>query len=252
MTATFISLWVLGWISLFGLAYTLGNDFSKLSHRPNNETEIPIVQPSGDRLVIRLNKAPFYYDENENLDFFEAMDVFRDSVFIQSVNIKVIRSLDDSFHIRLVRSAHGSTRFAADTTAAAIKFSVFQSDSILTIDQGIFIDKKTKFRNQQLFVLVSVPEGKKISLPMDGSISNFNYDSWEFNSRHEEPVSNSEFWMTRDGLVPVTKGVTESPYRDSILDRLEGPINRKIDSLIDLRNKMRKRGHSKKLILKNI
>ncbi|MEI8054347.1 MAG: PspC domain-containing protein, partial [Bacteroidota bacterium] len=90
VTTTFIALWVLGWISLFGLASTLGNDFSKMSHRDNNEKVISITQPINGKLIVKLNKNPYFYDGKDNdINFFEALDLFEDSIFIDNVDIKV-------------------------------------------------------------------------------------------------------------------------------------------------------------------
>jgi hypothetical protein len=221
VTRIFIALWIVGWISLFGLASTLGSDFSNVSHRDSNEREISIIQPINGKLCVNLNKHPYFYDdENNNINFFEALDLFKDSIFIENVKIKVIRSLDDSFHIRLVHSAHGRTRFAADTTAAAIQLAISQSDSILAIDQGTFITKKQKFRNQQVVVLISVPIGKIISLPKSNRISNFDDDFWEFQNWQNQDNQNQEFRMTNEGLRPTEE-------KDSI-DKID-----KLDSLVE-------------------
>ena len=221
VTRTFIALWIVGWISLFGLASTLGSDFSNVSHRDSNEREISIIQPISGKLCVNLNKHPYFYDDEENnINFFEALDLFKDSIFIENVKIKVIRSLDDSFHIRLVHSAHGRTRFSADTTAAAIQLAISQSDSILAIDQGTFITKKEKFRNQQVVVLISVPIGKIISLPKSNRISNFDYDFWEFQNWQNQGNQNQEFRMTNEGLRPTEE-------KDSI-DKID-----KLDSLVE-------------------
>ena len=195
----FIALWVIGLISLFGLASTLGSDFSNVSHRDKNEKKISIVQPMNAKLIVKLNKHPYFYDDNDNnINFFEALELFKDSIFIDKVDIKVLRSLDDSFHIRLVNTAHGRTRFAADTTAANIRMAITQADSIFTINQGIFITKKQKFRNQQVSLLISVPEGKRISLPN----SNIDYEEnvWKFLQWEKGKSQNKEFQMTDQGL----------------------------------------------------
>ena len=153
-----------------------------------------------------MNKTPYFYDGKDNdIDFFEALDVYKDSIFIDNVDIKVLRSLDDSFHIRIVNSAHGRTRFAADTTAASIRINTTQTDSIFTIDQGIFITKKQKFRNQQVAILISVPVGKSISLPKSNSVANYDNNVWEFQNWHNENKKNQEFQMTEQGLKPLEK-----------------------------------------------
>ena len=245
VTTTFIALWVLGWISLFGLASTLGNDFSKVSHRDNNEKEVSITQPMNGKLMVKLNKNPYFYDGKDNdINLFEALDLFEDSIFIDNVDIKVLRSLDDSFHIRMVNSAHGSTRFSADTTAAAIRINIAQTDSVVTIDQGIFITKKQKFRNQQVAVLISVPVGKSISLPKSNSVSNYDDNVWEFQNWRNEKHTNQEFQMTDEGLKPVgdvenlipLPPVPPQPPIPPVSP--ERPVNKKTDSLIELKKKL--------------
>jgi hypothetical protein len=233
VTTTFIALWVLGWISLFGLASTLGNDFSKMSHRDSNEKENSITQPLNGKLIVNLNKHPYFHDdEDKSINFFEALDLFKDSMFIDNVDIKVLRSLDDSFHIRLVNSAHGNTRFNADTTAAAIKINMTQKDSVFTFDQGIYITKKQKFRNQQVAVLISVPVGKRISLPKSNSVSNYDDNVWEFQNWNNESKFHHDFEMTPDGL----KAIEELEKMDSLdrldkLDKLDDKINDRLDEL---------------------
>ena len=128
--------------------------------------------------------------------------------------------------------------------SAAIKFSFSQSDSILTIDQGVFIDKKTKFRNQQVTVLISVPLGKRISLPKSNSVSNYDDNSWEFQNLHNDTGLNQEFQMTEEGLKPV--GETDK-LDDKINERLNeldkmDKLDKlhKLDSLIELQKKLEK------------
>lgn len=245
VTITFIALWVLGWISLFGLASTLGSDFSKVSHRDNNEKEISITQPMNGKLIVKLNKHPYFHDdEDKSINFFEALDLFKDSMFIDNVDIKVLRSLDDSFHVRLVNSAHGNTRFTADTTAAAINLNINQMDSVFTIDQGIYITKKQKFRNQQVAILISVPLGKRISLPKSNSVSNYDDNVWEFQNWHNGNTLNQEFQMTDEGLrsieelenvIPLPPTPPQPPMPPVSPERSS---NKKIDSLIELKKKL--------------
>jgi phage shock protein PspC (stress-responsive transcriptional regulator) len=257
VTTTFIALWVLGWISLFGLASTLGNDFSKMSHRDINEKEVSIIQPMNGKLIVKLNELPYFHDdEDKSINFFEALDLFEDSIFIDNVDIKVLRSLDDSFHVRLVNSAHGNTRFAADTTAAGIYLNINQTDSVFTVDQGIYITKKQKFRNQQVAVLISVPLGKRISLPKSNSISNYDDNIWEFQNWHNGSKLNQEFQMTDEGLREIDK---MDKIDEKINDRLD-KLNKmdkieklhKLDSLIEMQQKIEQEIDQKEAVQKSV
>jgi hypothetical protein len=109
--------------------------------------------------------------------------------------------------------------------------SVTQTDSIFTIDQGIFINKKQKFRNQQVAVLISVPVGKRISLPKSNAVSNYDDDVWEFQNWNNTGKTNQEFQMTDEGLKPV--GEVDSLDKPNTLDK-----RHKLDSLIELKQKI--------------
>jgi hypothetical protein len=242
------------------LASTLGSDFSKMSHRDINEKEVSIIQPMNGKLIVKLNKNPYFYDEKDNdINFFEALDLFEDSIFIDNVDIKVLRSLDDSFHIRIVNSAHCSTRFTADTTAAAIRINMAQTDSVFTIDQGIFITKKQKFRNQQVAVLISVPVGKSIRLPKSNSVSNYDDNVWEFQNWHNGSKLNQEFQMTDQGLREIDKLDRLDKIDEKINDRLDELDKmdkleklHKLDSMIDLQKKLELEINKQEAVQKSI
>jgi hypothetical protein len=131
-----------------------------------------------------------------------------------------------------------------------------QKDSVFTFDQGIYITKKLKFRNQQVAVLISVPLGKRISLPKSNSVSNYDDNVWEFQNWHNGNALNHEFEMTPDGLRAIEE-IKEMDRLDKLdrldtldkldtLDRLDRPVsperidNKKIDSLLELKKKIEK------------
>jgi phage shock protein PspC (stress-responsive transcriptional regulator) len=240
ITYSFLSLWILGWISIFGLFSLLGKDFSSLSHRDNNEKEIKIQQPIGGRLIIKMKKNPVLDQNDNSINFFEALDMFKDSIYINNVKVKIIRSLDDSFHIRTVMSAHGRSRYAADTTASAIRFTAYQQDSLIYVNQGIFLSKKEKFRNQQVVLLVSVPDGKNIVLDNSNSVSNYNNKNWVFEDWNDDVASPQEFQMTNEGLkllaeLKSTKSVAPIPTSSQSTQQ-----QKEIDSLWKEKQKIEK------------
>jgi len=158
-----------------------------------------------------------------------------------------------------VNSAHGRTRFDADTTAAVMRINMSQKDSVFTIDQGIFITKKQKFRNQQVAVLISVPEGKRISLPKSNSVSNYDDNVWEFQNWHNENALNQEFEMTDEGLREMDKLDRLDKLDDKINDRLDeleklDKIDKlhKLDSLIEMEKKIKQEKNQKGAIQDSI
>lgn len=256
VTVTFIALWVLGWISLFGLISSLGNDFSKVSHRDNNETTFNLAQPSGGKLFVRFNTSPYYLEKDNDIDFLELMDMVRDSIHIGNVKLKAIRSLDDSFHVRIVKSAHGRSRHAADTTAAEITINISQKDSLLLVDPSTAITKSSKFRNQQVTILISVPEGKHINIPYCNQISNLDNDVWEFENPDYKRNEFKEYEMTKEGLKPLEE---MDNIDDKIKDRLDSLDKMEkleklhlLDSLIELEKKPENKSDNQDAVLRSI
>lgn len=247
VTISFISLWVLGWVCLFGLISTLGNDFAVVSHRDKNEKEIPLIQPVSGKLIVHVNPSPYREEEENNgVEFIGLpVDMLKDSIYINSVRIKIIRSTDSLFHVRIVNSAHGTTRNAADTTASAIHLNINQYDSILQVDEGFYITPQTKFRNQQVSVLVSVPTGKKIQLGNFNQVSNFNDKIWEFDHWENDVLPFFEFEMTDEGLKPIdtsekkTREEQKLPYLD-----------KEVDSLLQLKKKIEQELEKKSALTK--
>jgi hypothetical protein len=62
----------------------------------------------------------------------------------------------------LVKFARASTSPQAEQNAEKISFPVSQIDSVLYLPKGFAISKDTKFRNQQVMVVIEVPVGKQI------------------------------------------------------------------------------------------
>ncbi len=234
LTGSFIVLWVLGWICLFGLISTLGKEFSTMSHRDKNEKEIQIVQPVNDKLIVHINPGPYSDDdENEGVVFFGIpVDMFKDSIFINNVKVKILRSTDSAFHVRFVYSAHGSTRNAADTTVSLIKYNISQKDSVISLEEGFYITPKTKFRNQQIAVLISVPEGKRVRLEKYHSSKHIS-SIWEVDGVMYDELPDEDLEMTTGGLT-YARGIKNKTNENKEPSKKD----KELDSLIRMKQKI--------------
>ena len=47
-----------------------------------------------------------------------------DTVFVKNIDVKIIKSTNDSFRVTMVKMANGSSRRSADTLANLIQFNV--------------------------------------------------------------------------------------------------------------------------------
>ncbi|MCX6208835.1 MAG: hypothetical protein NTZ59_04880, partial [Bacteroidetes bacterium] len=76
--------------------------------------------------------------------------------------------------------------------AQKVNFNIVQNDSVLTLPTGIFVTQQDKFRNQQILVVIEIPQGKKIE--MDGSIDVYHWFDLNLNKKHKVTLNWNNNW----------------------------------------------------------
>jgi phage shock protein PspC (stress-responsive transcriptional regulator) len=163
MRYTFLALWILGIFCFVSLIFSVGRDFK--STNTINEQVIPLSNPGVQKLEVSTYPSKRFYSRSNFFHIEPFANFFdEDTVHIDNVQIRVIKSATDSFNVTLVKMCNGRNRMYADTLANKIVFNINQVDSVLYLDKGINITREDKFRNQQVIVTVAVPVGKKINI----------------------------------------------------------------------------------------
>ncbi|MBI2729914.1 MAG: PspC domain-containing protein [Sphingobacteriales bacterium] len=211
----FGTLWTLGWVCAILFVASVSKDFK--NQTPVTE-EIKIEQPATGVLKVKAQSDKVrYYDRSWWWNDDDDRDAFflnsnEDSMFLNTVRVKVVKSEDSLFHVHLVKLSRGYTPSKAETKAKNISFTVKQVDSILILPKGFTISQNDKYRAQRVMVIIEVPNGKKVIL--DRSIDSYDWfdvsynrrglgwtvdwnDNWE---RGYSWDSNVEYQMTEDGL----------------------------------------------------
>jgi phage shock protein C len=123
------------------------------------------------------------FGDNDDWDWgFDSIN--QDSIMLSTVRISMVKSNDSDYHVYRVRSSRGRNMQEATNTASTINFDVTQNDSTIFLPKGFFITKKSKFRNQRVWMVMEIPVGKKISFSKNISGYNWitvNYDRHRFN-----------------------------------------------------------------------
>jgi phage shock protein PspC (stress-responsive transcriptional regulator) len=179
----FSGLWVIGLFCFIALIVSVAKDFKSVSSI--NEQEITLSNPALNKLEITNNSPSRKYYRNNSLRFEPFQSFDEDSMAIQNISIKIIKSANDSFKVTMIKMANGSNRRNADTLARLIQFNVAQKDSLLVVDKGIAITKADKFRNQRVIITVYVPVGKQIRVN--------NNIGWGHNIHFNGPWNNNDF-----------------------------------------------------------
>jgi len=209
MRFSFGAMWILGWICFIGLLASLRNDFSY--HNTPAETSVALANPGTDKIQIKYAKDNKYYFRSSFFHFEPFASVDEDTAIFGNVHLRILKSGDDSFQVRMLKLAYGSNKQQAQERAARMAFNINQQDSTLFFDRGIAITKNDKFRNQSVYVTVYVPVGKRIivnngigwgndfHIELGGDV-----DDWYWRNDDEgyNWSDNVEYIMTNDGLKP--------------------------------------------------
>ncbi len=162
MRYSFLALWLLGIFCFVSLIVSVGRDFRNTN--TINEQNVFLSNPAVNKLEVSTYASNRFYGRNNFLHFEPFASFDEDTVYINNVELRITKSLNDSFAVTLVKMCNGRNRRFADTLANKIVYNISQVDSILLIDKGITITRQDKFRNQQVVVTVAVPVGKIINV----------------------------------------------------------------------------------------
>ena len=207
---TFIGLWLLGLACFISLLSGVVRDFRSTNNL--YEQEIYLPNPLVNKLELTSQTLQNKYNRNKffHLSPFENIGLEDDTLFIKNIEIKILKSKNDSFRVTMVKLANGRNRRVADTIANLINFNLLQKDSVLQLDKGIGITQKNKFRNQGIIITLYVPVGKRIkidrSLNWNNTTLHFDNsadDDWGILLNDNEERGwrqNVEYIMNPDGL----------------------------------------------------
>lgn len=218
---TLAGLWVIGLLAGLVLAFSIVRNFR--SGIRLDEQSVRIEQPV-DRLMVEVEQTDW---KNRSNQFF-GMDVEDDwplytrgdSLLLNTVRISMVKSSDSLYHVYLVKGSRGSTFGDAAATAEKIAFEPIQHNDVLTLPRGFFIDKKSKFRNQRVWVVFEVPVGKKIAfnrniswydwihIGPDRHSGDWDFDGEERNNNMYSPSPGREYIMNTQGKAERVKETT--------------------------------------------
>jgi len=232
----FTTLWIVGWICFINLIALVGKDFRSTNN--TNEEKIALLTPAADMMEVAYNSQGRY----NRFKMVPFGSISEDTAFVDNVNIRVVKSSNDSFQVTVAKFANGRTRRYADTLAALMNYNVFQKDSLLLIDRGVPITEQDKFRNQHIVITIAVPVGKRIKINKKVNRGNrerfqfpwsddeYDYD-WEnesfswYGHQDEELIMQEEGSYTLDGKPVNERWEKKNKKRTSIR---VGPGNIKI------------------------
>ncbi len=149
----FLSLTILAWIGLFGMAVNTARQF-----RSKGEARQKIDLQVSDTLEISSNYGSQYHFTG--FRYSDEDDSTASGFRLHNVRLDVRMSPDSQFHIWVYRSARGSSATEAERNAAAIPAAFTQSGNRLMIDNNLLIPPAQHIRGQRVLLVLQVPQGR--------------------------------------------------------------------------------------------
>jgi phage shock protein PspC (stress-responsive transcriptional regulator) len=226
---TFGGLWALGWVCVTMFVASLVNDF-RMSNYKRPATEMAITQPANGKMIVKVSEPEVEYSGSMpwlDIDG-EGLDITKDTLKIANVKIEdVFPSTDGNYHVEIKKYSRGRSVAQAEEKAQKLQFNVSYSDSVLDLGSSIAIDKLTKFRGQQVVVIIRVPVGKKIRFDQTiNKLHSFNITinerrrwneknkmDWDIDDDNFNYQTNVDYTMGADGLLVAPNGtkITTEP-----------------------------------------
>ncbi|WP_167617061.1 PspC domain-containing protein [Maribellus sediminis] len=115
-------------------------------------------------LNIAENKYEDYAELDWDIEGFSVYMVDGDEVFVGEPELDVVRSNSDEFTVAVKGVSRGKSRDEAKEYSQDIVYNFTVNDSTIVFDPYFFLGETDKWRNQEVYITVKVPEGKSIYL----------------------------------------------------------------------------------------
>lgn len=121
--------------------------------------------------TLYLNLGEDKYDDYAEMDWdidnFTVYVVDGEEVVVGEPRLDVKRSSTEDFVITVKSASRGKSRNDAKENSQEVKYNYNLKDSTVVFDPYFFIEEGKKWRNQEVFITIKVPEGKAIYLGDD-------------------------------------------------------------------------------------
>ena len=193
--AVMLVFWFTGLALLIFITFQLSSEFSS---KASVLSYITPVQPSGNILYIGMEEPKigiFSFGPNSHKHIFR---VTNDHLLVGYPKLNFVRAETDSFKIIISHTSHGCNRNDATQRSKRIGYNYTQRDSLVIFDGFYRIDPDDKYRCQQVYITVKIPEGKSVDI--DPSLEYMLYDIQNTNNLHDKYIAGKKWKMTHEGL----------------------------------------------------
>jgi phage shock protein PspC (stress-responsive transcriptional regulator) len=160
---TMVGVWLVALVTLLAVSIGQVGNYKNRSSFTETKT-IPCDSCKTLYLNLGEDKYENYAREDFNIDNMKMAVVDGEEVLLGQVKLDIERSGNDEYAILVKKTSRGKTRELAKESSENIIYNYSQKDSTLNFDPYFILAKDEKWRGQEIYITVKVPEGKAVFL----------------------------------------------------------------------------------------
>ena len=176
----------------------VGKEFSK--EGTNRQETILALTSDTLKLDVSPNKTEWKEKEKEYSEFAHGFYLTdkEDSLYIRTVSLDIQQSKTDSVELVIIRHSRGGTSMEARNLAGATAYHYAVSGNSLTLSPVCLVNTDSKFRGQNVDVILKLPIGKSVYLDKDARM--ILNDVQNTTDTGDWKMGGHTWTMTKDGL----------------------------------------------------
>ena len=190
-------IWLVALVAL--IALTAGQ-VSNFSEKSTISAGKPLNCPTCKTLYIKLGTTPekIALEKNVHFEDFILATIDDEKVLAGKPGLQIEATDANVFSVIIKRTTRGKNKTEVQTNLDRIEYEVTSKDSTLVLNRFFMIGNQSKWRDQQVQVIVKVPKGKMIHLDEDLNQLHFDFDN--INNIWDPEMAGKTWIMTPEGL----------------------------------------------------
>jgi phage shock protein PspC (stress-responsive transcriptional regulator) len=141
------------------------------------------LQPTDTLLIKFKHNDYFAKDVNDRNEFLVTQDSLdNDIIYSNNVHIKIEKSGEKYAYVQIEKEAKGKSLTEAKKRSEAIRYGYKIIGNQLILDNYLITESKNKFRNQEIEIILYLPEGTIFKT--DSSVQNYDWSNDDFFNLH--------------------------------------------------------------------
>lgn len=192
-----VGLWV---VALFTLIMVSVGQFDNFSKQGSTTTSTTVDCQQCNTLILELgsNQWSEYDDSEIDLHRMKLVQLDGKDLLLGEPRLNIEKSSGDQFAVLLKKKSRGEDQEDAQKNAENIVYNFMPKDSVVTFDPYYALNDKSKWRDQEVDIIVKVPVGK--SIYMSKEMVNIIYDIENVSNTWDRDMVGKYWIMTEDGL----------------------------------------------------